>query len=170
MFENVPHRSVLDDKVDRQIADLIGSLTDPIIVMPGGWGETLPAWIKGAIKMERLIENVKQIKGEDPTGTDAEAVAYLYTASLTAPISSDWTEIYLYLAGKVMARHRKTEIPPDIKVESLNEYQQNELRRLKRWLYATRVQARKDKDKTEHKQEKEGTRGKEIIQPPLFDF
>ena len=54
--------------VNRQISDLVGSLTDPIIVMPWGWGDTLPEWIKQAITLERLIENVKHLKGEEPAG------------------------------------------------------------------------------------------------------
>ena len=96
-------------KVDRQISDLVGALTDPIIVMPGGWGDTLPDWIKDAITVERLIENLKHLNGEEPTGTDAEAVAYLYTASLTAPMDRDWAEIYLYLTRKVMLQNKKIE-------------------------------------------------------------
>jgi hypothetical protein len=70
-----------------------------------------------------------------------------------------------------MAQHQKTEIPVDIKIESLNDYQQSELKRFKKWLYEIRVQARKDRDKTECQQRKEKeTRRKEIGQPHLFNF
>ena len=62
--------------------------------MPGGWGDTLPKWIKDRIVLETLLENVKGLHGEQPTGSDAEAMAYLYTASLTAPISTEWANIY----------------------------------------------------------------------------
>jgi hypothetical protein len=65
------------------IDDLVGTLTDPIIVYPGGWGDSLPEWLKNAITLQRLTENMKVSKGEQPTGTDAEACAYLNTASLT---------------------------------------------------------------------------------------
>jgi hypothetical protein len=85
------------------ISDLVGTFTDPIIVYPGGWGDTLPDWIRTQITLERLIENMKEAYGEQPTGTDAEATAYLYTASLTAPMSDDWTKIYLHVAGKTYA-------------------------------------------------------------------
>jgi hypothetical protein len=154
----------------RWISDLVGVFTDPIIVMPGGWDETLPDWIKKAITLERLLENARQIQGPEMTATDAEAVAYLYTASLTAPLNNVWTQIYLFLAGKVMAQHQKTEISVDIKVESLSDYQQSELKRFKKWLYETRVQSRKDNMKTERKKLKEENRPKEIAQSPLFDF
>jgi hypothetical protein len=36
--------------------------------------------------------NMKALKGEEMTWTDAEACAYLYTASLTAPMDSGWLE------------------------------------------------------------------------------
>lgn len=89
------NRRQKDAIVDKGISDIIGALVDPIIVMPGGWGDTLPDWIKGAITLERLIMNIGALAGEKMTGTDAEACAYLYTASLTAPPSRDWTQIYL---------------------------------------------------------------------------
>lgn len=82
-------------QLEKGISDIVGVFTDPIIVFPGGWGDTLPEWLKGAVTMERLIENMKALKGEPMTGTDAEACAYLYTAGLTAPMDSDWTQIYL---------------------------------------------------------------------------
>jgi len=170
---SVANPAKIDEKADRQISELLGALTDPIIVMPGGWGDSLPDWIKEAVTIERLIANAKQLKGEEPTGTDAEAVAYLYTASLTAPIDSDWTQIYLYLTRKVMLQNKKIEgdVPPDIKVESINDYQQMELRRFKRWLYETRVRARQDKDRAKRwEQREQEKKQKEVLQPRMFDF
>ena len=97
--------------VDQGISDIVGCLTDPIIVMPGGWGDTLPDWIKTAITLERLIVNMESLKGKEPTATDAEACAYLYTASLTNPMGSDWTQIYLYIATKVYEKwHQPNEV------------------------------------------------------------
>ena len=131
------------DKVDRGISDIVGVFTDPIIVYPGGWGDTLPDWLKGAITMERLIENMKALKGEPMTGTDAEACAYLMTVSLTQPMDSDWSEIYLYVAGKVYEKHRTKEsgvtMPEDIRVESLRDDQVRDLDRLKAWLFRQRT-------------------------------
>jgi len=34
--------------------DLVGVFTNPLIVFPGGWGDTLPEWLKNAITLERL--------------------------------------------------------------------------------------------------------------------
>jgi hypothetical protein len=75
----------MSKNVNSMVGDLVGTLTDPIIVYPGGWGDSLPEWLKNAITSERLTENMKATKSEQSTGTDAEACAYLNTASLTAP-------------------------------------------------------------------------------------
>ena len=154
------------------IGEVVGVFTDPIIVCPGGWGDTLPDWIKTAITLERLIENVKATRGETPTGTDAEATAYLYTASLTTPMGGDWTNIYLYVAGKTYTRaNRGRELPEDIRVESLNEEQMRELARLKAWLHRQRTTAREDRERAERRQEKEEIAARtKVAQPALFDF
>ena len=158
-------------QLEKGISEIVGAFTDPIIVWPGGWGDTLPEWLKGAITLERLIENVRSLKGEPPTGTDAEVCAYLMTASLTFPLHSDWSRIYLYVAGQVMKRHNKTEIPPDVVVESLNDYQLRELRRLKDWLYEQRTRARQEKDRAERREKREEAAAKKkTVQPALFDL
>ncbi len=176
MFDNVQTIPKVDRKVDHWISDITGALCDPIIVFPGGWGDTLPDWIKSQITMERLIENMKSLKGEDMTGSDAEATAYLYTASLTHPPSHDWGVIYMYLVGQTMRRHNKdAELPEDIKVESLSPYQQQMLDRLKRWIYDSRLKHRKEKDR-QQRQEVKATdapaeQPQEIpLQPRIFGF
>jgi hypothetical protein len=88
---------------------------------------------------------MKATKGEQPTGTHAEACAYLMTVSLAEPIDSDWPQIYPYVAGKTYTRWGKHEMPADIAVDSLSDYQMAELRRFKAWLYQRRIQARIDR-------------------------
>jgi hypothetical protein len=133
---------------DKMIEDLAGVFTDPLIVFPGGWEDTLPDWIKTEITLERLVMNMQELHGEEPTATDAEACAYLYTASLTAPMDGDWTEIYLYLATKLMERNG-TQVPDDIRKDTLNDYQVGELKKLKGWIYRQRTKARQEKRKQE---------------------
>ncbi|MBA7672155.1 hypothetical protein ES703_80329 [subsurface metagenome] len=162
-------------QAEKGISEIIGAITDPIIVFPGGWGDTLPDWLKTAITLERLIENMKVIKGEEMTGTDAEACAYLYTASLTQPMGHDWTQIYLYIAGKVYEKQRTPQsgvtMPEDIRVESLNRNQEDDLNRLKRWIYERRAKARQDRDRSERRQGREKAAAeKEQMHPKLFDF
>ena len=164
-----------EKQIEKGISDMVGCLTDPILVFPGGWGDTLPEWLKHAITLERLVMNMKALKGEEPTGTDAEACAYLMTVSLTQPIDSDWTQIYLYVAGKTYEKWRTKEsgatMPADIRVDSLNDYQAGELKRFKSWLYQKRVQAREDRERAERRQEKEVEAARvKAERPALFQF
>ena len=161
--------------VEKGISEIVGALSDPIIVFPGGWGDSLPEWLKSTITLERLVMNMRALKGLEMTGTDAEACAYLHTASLTQPMGHDWTQIYLYIAGKVYEKWRTKEsgvtMPDDIRVESITDDQMRDLNRLKAWLYHKRTTIRLDRDQAERRQKKEEeeARRKEA-QPALFDF
>jgi hypothetical protein len=161
----------MSKNVNSMVDDLVGTLTDPIIVYPGGWGDSLPEWLKNAITLERLTENMKSTKGEQSTGTDAEACAYLNTASLTMPMDSDWSQIYLYVAGNTYTRWRKGEIPKDIRVDSLTDQQMTDLNRLKEWLYRRRSEARQEIERTARRQKKaEEVSKREVEQTVLFEF
>ena len=160
-----------EKQIEKGISEIVGALTDPIIVFPGGWGDTLPEWLKTTITLERMMGNMKALKGEEPTGTDAEACAYLMTVSLTQPMDSDWTQIYLYVAAQTYKRWNKGEMPADIAVDSITDYQIGELNRLKSWLYHQRVKARQEKDRVERRQGKEEAKvQREEEQPALFVF
>ena len=161
--------------IEKDLSEIAGVFTDPIIVFPGGWGDTLPEWIKSSITLERLIENMKALKGEDMTGTDAEVCAYLYTASLTQPMDNDWTQIYLYITTRTCEKWRTresgVEMPADIRVDSLNDYQLADLRRLKDWIYQRRAQVRLERDRGERRQKKEEeVERRRAEQPALFEF
>ena len=119
--------------------------------------------------------NMKTLKGEELTGTDAEACAYLYTACLTQPIDSDWTQIYLYVANQVYSRHRTKEsgvqFSEDIQVRALSDYQMGELRRLKAWIYERRTRAKQEKDRAERQKKREEEAAKMTMErPALFGF
>ena len=157
--------------IEKGISDIVGALTDPILVFPGGWGDTLPDWLKNAITLERLAMNMKALKGEEMTGTDAEACAYLYTACLTQPVDHDWGQIYLYIATQTYRRWGKNEMPGDIAVDKLDDEQMRELRRLKEWLYHQRTRARADRDRAERRQKKEeAVAQSKAERPMLFEF
>ena len=161
--------------IEKGISDVVGALTDPIIVYPGGWGETLPEWLKNTITLERLVENMRSQEGDGPTGTDAEACAYLYTAGLTAPMDSDWSKIYLYVATKTYEKWRTKDsgatMPADIRVDELSDYQISHLKRLRRWIYDQRTRARLDRDRMERRGQKEAeAAAKKAEQPALFEF
>ena len=156
---------------DTMISDLVGTFTDPIIVFPGGWGDTLPDWLKTAITLERMMGDMKALKGEEPTGTDAEACAYLYTVGLTAPMDHDWSQIYLYVATMTYRHWNKGEMPADIAVDSINDYQMGELSRLKSWLYHQRTKVRQERERADRRQGREEMEAqRKAEQPALFEF
>jgi len=164
-----------EHQVDKGISETVGALTDPIIIFPGGWGDTLPDWIKTAITLERLVMNMRALKGEEMTGTDAEACAYLYTASLTNPMDHDWAQIYLYVAGKVYGGWRSKDsgvkFPEDIRVESLTSNQLDDLNHLKEFIYRTRTKIRLERDRAERRQKREEKVARtKAEQPALFQF
>ena len=164
-----------EKQVEKGISEIVGVFTDPILVFPGGWGDSLPEWIKTAITLERLVMNMRALEGEEMTGTDAEACAYLYTVSLTQPMDHDWIQIYLYIAGKVYERWRTKEsgitMPDDIRVESITDDQMSDLNRLKAWLYHKKTQARLERDRAERRQKREDEAAqREAAQPALFTF
>ena len=161
----------MNKTLEQGISDIVGCLTDPIVVFPGGWGDTIPEWLKTAITLERMIGDMKAMKGEEPTGTDAEACAYLMTVSLTQPMDSDWTQIYLYVASQTYKRWEKGEMPADIVVDSISDYQTGELNRLKAWIYRQRIKNRMEKDRAERREKREKTQAQhETEQPALFEF
>ena len=156
---------------EKGISEIVGVFTDPILVFPGGWGDTLPEWLKNAITLERLEMNMRALKGEEMTGTDAEACAYLYTAGLIALMDHDWSQIYLYIAGKTYAHHKDNQVPDDIQVESLNDYQMVELNRIKAWLYRKRTQVRQEGGRIERRQAREEAKvRRKAEQSALFKF
>ena len=115
--------------------------------------------------------DMKALKGEEPTGTDAEACAYLMTVSLTQPMDSDWTQIYLYVASQTYKHWEKGDMPADIVVDSISDYQMGELNRLKAWTYRQRVKSRLEKDRTERREKREEVEAqREAEQPALFGF
>ena len=155
--------TVSERKVEGWIDDIVGALFDPIIVMPGGWGDDLPQWLRTRVTLERLAENIIASKeNREITATDAEAACYLFTASLTAPIGGDWTQIYLYVAGLEINDQTKNEMPKDIKVEALTESQWCDLKELKGWIYRQRVKHRKEKAHGERRKTEEEAETKEL--------
>ena len=164
-----------DRELDKGISEIVGIFTDPIIVFPGGWGADLPPWLKEAITLDRLIESMKSALGEEVMATDAEACAYLMTASLAQPPSHDWAQVYLYVATKVLEKHRNGKqgfvMPADIRVDLLRDDQMRDLDRLKRWIYEQRVRRREEKGREERRQKKEGAAAQaKELQPSMFDL
>ena len=123
----------------------IGTLCAPIIVYPGGgWEQDLPKPLLDRLQIDRLANNMLCLKGDASWEEvcDTEALLYMYPRTMEEPLSEHWTRIYLYLGTKVMQN-----VPDDIKMETLNDYDMRTLIDLKRWIRQKKVATRKDRDK-----------------------
>lgn len=149
------------------IDDLVGALTDPIIVFPGGgWENDMPQRIKDDLTTHRLIHLMLCAKGkaEWDEACDLEALAYMYPASMAAPMSTNWFHIYLYLGTKCFG----TLFPEDIRHETLTDYEMSDLRRLKRWIHQKKMNARADRRRQEKKVERIEAEAKAPVQLGFF--
>lgn len=154
MFDSPPSthkRKLPKDPVE----EMVGALTDPIIVFPGGgWEDTIPRDLKDEVPIMRLAHVHQALQGESrwDEATDLEALLYLYPASLTAPLDRSWTNIYVYLTNQVKGGDN---MPPDLRVDTLRDDEQRELEGLKRWIYQKRVEARHNRRKQQNKEQKQ---------------
>jgi hypothetical protein len=95
----------------------------------------------------------------------------IYTACLCFPLDEDWAQIYFYVTSQVMSRHRQgVEIPPDIKVEALDQQQVHDLGRLKDFIYRKRVEDRQDRERAERRQQREEVAATKKREQPALAF
>ena len=173
MSDNIQYCEKVDN-TDRQtekwISDLAGVFTDPIICHRGQLDQP-PEKIRDAITLQRLLENIVALRERRALlGTDAECAWYLSCASLEAPLSSEWTRIYMYTFNKTCAT-TQTEVPEDLRQESLDQYEMGLLLGLKQWIYRVRSENRKQKDREDRLEKKEqAKKEKENLQPQMFEF
>jgi len=128
----------VEKQTDKRIDDLVGALTDPLIVCPGGWAETLPDTIKSDVTLHRLGQ---LMKGEEGVATWPEVCAYMYTVTLERPVASEWVRIYMY----AMTQYKREAMPEDIRRDHLDDYEMRMLNHFRRWIYERRLQHRKPK-------------------------
>ena len=112
-----------------------------LVVGDMSWADTIPDWLLEEIKAERLIYGLAGISNpEVPKVGDAEVIAYLMTASLRAPMPSEYVEVYVYLTASLMKKRDK-EIP-DFMTEKLEHgltrYEQQTLEDIKSKIYTAR--------------------------------
>jgi len=95
----------------------------------------------------------------------------LYTACLNFPFDEDWSQIYFYVTGQVMSRHREgVEVPQDLKVDKLTDQQAHDLRRLKDFIYRKRTENRQDKERAGRRQQREEAADKKKREQPVLAF
>jgi len=112
-----------------------------LVVGDRSWAEDIPEWLLNEIRAERMILGLGSIiKPDCEKVGDAEVIVYLMTASLRSPISSEYTEIYVYLTAKMMKkRGKQLEDFMEKKLKNgLTDYEERELKELREMIYRKR--------------------------------
>ena len=120
------------------MAKTIGPL--PLIVGSAEWADTLPEWLLNEVHGERMMTAFLSFlgKGEECEQVgDAEVVCYLMTLSQKVPLTHEATQLYMYCFTKLRDRVGK-EVPPDLRVDELDTYHEEELRELRRKTFEKR--------------------------------
>lgn len=93
-------------KVNRQhIRYFLG----PTVLHRSPWADTLPNWLSDAIPSDRL-NLILQEQDEQRVGdlaTPAEVMAYMYPATMDAPMQRDWVDVYLWAGNETLTRHNR---------------------------------------------------------------
>ena len=135
-------------KDDKFLRNTMGAVRPTIIVYDESWGEDLPEWLKTQITLKRFGENARGINGETiEEATDEEAVAYLYTRSLAAPMTDGWVKIYQKVFQEVVSEKiGRKNMPAEFQEGiELNSYEGSQLKDLKRWIYKKRDEREKER-------------------------
>ena len=109
-----------------------------LVVGDREWAKDIPEWLLDDVKAERMVYGLASLmNGGRPHVGDAEVAVYLMTASLRQPLSSDHTNIYMYLVTRLFAKKNK-EVPEDMRREELTEWEEHEFRELQDMIYRCR--------------------------------
>ena len=84
--------------------------------------------------------------------TEYEAMIYISTATLSHPPSHDWFNIYMWLFRRWATPEQTAEVGIDIP-EELDRGQQEDLTRLRRWIFTRQMEHMKAKRKAAGKEE-----------------
>lgn len=105
--------------------------------------DIVPDWIKNRIQMEYEVEAFGWLMKKDirqGKATDAEICASIFCASLTAPLTHEAGQIYLYVCTRLL-QERGIEAPDDIRVTELTLDQERTLESWRHELYRHRGRA-----------------------------
>jgi len=86
-------------------------LAGPLILYSPSWGGTIPRWLLAAIPNGRiaqvLAEAMGNVQEHDTMCSWEETAAYLYTASLSIPLTQEWYHVYFRVFDQVIRAHGK---------------------------------------------------------------
>ncbi len=158
-MEEIPVRNDKPDKnlprdgderaFEEQIDELVGCFSDPIIVYPSGWEDTVPESLKQDITIHRMLQMMKP--SEQGMASSPEVCAYMYTVTMAHPVASEWVNIYMY----AMTQYKGDMMPADIRQDNLSKYEMDHLNNFRRWIFERRRRASREKLRAERRRERE---------------
>ncbi|MFH1141303.1 MAG: hypothetical protein V1724_06535 [Chloroflexota bacterium] len=144
-------RSKSPEKESEEFAQLfVHILRAPIVGMPG-WVDTLQdQWDK--VLIQRLAHHQDFV---EKMCTEYEAMLYISTATLVAPPSHNWFNIYMWLFNRCMPEAEKAMIPTGRDPAELEASEAEDLKRLRRWIFKSQALHLKRKEQPEAEESKE---------------
>lgn len=124
-----------DFKAGQRMFEMLAGMFFRPIIGHTVWKDSITEEQKQRIQIERL-KQIAESNGEPiTTATDYEAMIYIMTASLSAPLDRTYVHIYSFLFRKFYPDKAK-EIFPDHEGQKLDQWtEEPELTRLKQWLW-----------------------------------
>ena len=125
-------------KQKKEFVERLMSLFRPKLVMPGYTDIPIPAKVEQRILIERCIA----VKTGEKLATETEAMWYLSTASLVAPLDRDGYNIFMYLTRRFL-KATGQELPDFLQENIvLDEYTaEPAFFRLRQWIYKKGMEA-----------------------------
>lgn len=103
---------------------------------------------------EAIVNEIKEEMQKNPnrrTASDLEAMAYLQTASLAAPLNDQACQIYFYLMRSYLKGKGRKKFDGSMDFlnqhQLLSEYDERELRRLKGWIFEQQKKALRERER-----------------------
>lgn len=91
--------------------EIVQYIVGPIVTQQNGWQQSIPSWVGKAIAVDRLDAALEEIdKGEvGKLASSSEVVALMMPIAFEVPLSSEWTDVYLWASYDALVRHRPFE-------------------------------------------------------------
>ncbi len=152
-------------------------LAGPVIVHKTPWSDSLPKWIFPAIYKDRLEQIFAEVE-QGKTGklaTPTEVMAYMYGRTLEAPLSYEWTQVYLWCGHWALTKHKRLskgqtfwKAIGEKQPRELNDYDQRQLlERLQRDIRQTVIKVAASQGVAKNKSRRRVTHQ---VQTSLFDL
>jgi hypothetical protein len=91
--------------------EIVQYIVGPIVTQQNGWQQSIPSWVGKAIAVDRLDAALEEIdKGKvGKLASSSEVVALMMPIAFEVPLSSEWTDVYLWASYDALVRHRPFE-------------------------------------------------------------